>query len=109
MNTSDLFNPHAMSLSKLLDKYYRLEYELILLSGHNIEGLRDLFARGYTLTPPKPNNTLLAEAAELAMDDDRYPHCFGHYYLEPFNKPCEDGEAGLCSHCRECRRADPLY
>ncbi len=55
-------------MAKLLDKYQRLEYELILLSGYNLEILRDMFARGYTLMPPEPNKSLLAEMAELAED-----------------------------------------
>lgn len=98
-----------LDLTKQLVEYEKLEIEVKQLSGYNFTVLRELFAKGYTLEPPKSNDALLAKMAEMAVEDDRWPNCFGHYYLEPFNRPCEDGEAGLCSHCRECRRADPLY
>ena len=95
-------------IAKQLVDYEKLEIEVKQLTGYNFTALKELFMRGYTIEPPKSNKSILAEMTELGVDED-YPSCFGHYYLEPFNRPCEDGEAGLCSHCRECRRADPLY
>ena len=64
------FTANGIQTAKLLDKYQRLEYELVLLSGYNLELLRDMFARGYTLTPPKPTPSLTSILAELGANEE---------------------------------------
>lgn len=55
MNILDIFNAGLANttMAKILDKYQRLEIEICYLTGHGLEDLRDLFAKGYTLTPPR--------------------------------------------------------
>lgn len=40
--------------------------------------------------------------------EDYTPSCFGRYY-NAIGQPCADGNAGLCSYCVECQKADPVY
>lgn len=72
----------CIELGQELQKYEKLEIEVKQLTGYNFEALRYLFAKGYTLEPPKPTESLLAVLAELAVD-------------EPIDKTCSD-----CMHYR---------
>ena len=47
-----------------LERYHRLEHNIIVLTGHDLEELKQLFAAGYTLEPPK-SSLSLAELVEL--------------------------------------------
>ena len=47
-----------------LIEYEKLEIDVKQLTGFDFKCLRDLFAKGYTLTPPKPPMPL-SEMAEL--------------------------------------------
>jgi hypothetical protein len=42
------------------------------------------------------------------LDEAFLPDCFGEYY-GTFYEPCKEGDAGLCSYCRECQKSDPAY
>lgn len=98
---SDIIRRYRDIVQQLVD-YEKLEIEVKQLTGYNFAVLKELFAMGYTLQPPEPTQTL-AEAI------DNLPSCFGKYYNGSLGFPCEDGAAGLCSYCRECQKADPLY
>lgn len=101
---SDIIRKYSDIVQQLVD-YEKLEIEIKQLTGYNFMTLRELFAMGYTLEPPRAvTSSALADLAE----DDVYPSCFGRYY-DSFFKACEDGDAGLCNYCRECQQADPTY
>ena len=48
------------------------------------------------------NDSLNYTYEELVESAKEHKSCFGQYYDGPMI--CEDGAAGLCSHCAECRR-----
>lgn len=58
-------SPNYASLTEELQKYEKLEIEVKQLIGMNFECLRELFAAGYTLTPPEPRKSMV----ELAEND----------------------------------------
>ncbi len=54
---------NLVEIGKAYQYYEQLEQELILLTGYNLRRLKDLFAAGWTLTPP-PESSSLTEALE---------------------------------------------
>ena len=59
------------AVRQCLERYQLLEYTICHLTGCNLEQLRDLFAKGYMLTPPEPTATLMAELAkQLELIDE---------------------------------------
>lgn len=65
----DIIRRYSDIVQQLVD-YEKLEIEVKQFSGYDFTVLRELFAKGYTLTPPEPKKILLAEAVELAEEDD---------------------------------------
>lgn len=54
----------ATKYGPALLRYEQLEYETKELSGYNLYELRYMFAMGFTLKPPDPIESTLAEIAE---------------------------------------------
>lgn len=51
--------------ARILERYERLENELIKLAGCNLESIIGKLALGYTLEPPVPRVSSMAELAAL--------------------------------------------
>ena len=54
----------AAKYGPALQRYQKLEYEIEYLTGYNLEKLRYMFAKGFTLEPPKHYEITLAELVE---------------------------------------------
>lgn len=52
-------------VSQRLAEYRELELKLSMVSGYDLYELLELFAKGYTLTPPTYDTTLTELAEEL--------------------------------------------
>lgn len=102
---NNFIEDYRRTAERTLREYQELDIKIEKLSGYSLGNLERLLAAGWTLTPPNKNPSL----SELAdSTEDTLPDCFGQYYGLNY-QPCEDGDAGFCSYCRECQQADPAY
>lgn len=71
-NKTEFFSwlKEATKYGPALQRYQKLEYEIEYLTGYNLEKLRYMFAKGFTLEPPKPCELTLAEIAKLVEGDN---------------------------------------
>lgn len=82
------FNPSRweLVLGNEVDKYQKLELAIKELTGHSLWTLRDLFAKGYTLEPPRPSPPL-AEMSGLATNiesDRQCCECVHYRFIENY-------------------------
>lgn len=61
------FNPSRweLILGNEVEKYQKLEIAIEKLTGYSLWTLRDLFAKGYTLEPPKPSTSFTEMLEQL--------------------------------------------
>lgn len=68
----------AYDMSRSLEKYQKLELSVMTTIGYTFEELVDLFAKGYTLTPPEPSASLIEAITRRCREVETVPYLKEH-------------------------------
>ena len=94
----------ALAISEDLRRYEELEIQIKQLTGYNIESLKVLFAKGYTLEPPKNSVLSLAGMVEdtpICGDCTHYRQVNNPYAKGSIVEYCDDYIYRPCAYYRE--------